>query len=84
MRIGRKRAKMLLTIWELSKQNEFKVAFVSDLEDKLERSYGALLVALGRAKEVGLVENPIHGGWRLTEEGIKVLEELNVIKRVLP
>ena len=78
MTIGR--FQILKLIDELCDKTEYKLASTKDLIELIstERNIKkqSVRVGLSICKKMGLLENPIQGGWRLTEKGKDVLENI--------
>ena len=69
------RIELLKQVHLLSKSNEFGVARIMDIVNKLNKRRMTVAKGLTSAKQAGLVENPIRGGWRLSKKGVEVLED---------
>lgn len=77
MKLGLERLYLLKAIDKLSKTEESvsDTAKIADIMAELKKDRNTVAKALTDAKKDELVENPIRGCWRLTEEGKKILVE---------
>jgi len=67
---------ILRAIERLSQGNEFRMVHRKTIAEYLGRSLNMVNRLLVELKKMGLVENPVKGGWRLTEDGRKLLKKL--------
>lgn len=67
---------ILRAIERLSQGNEFKMVHRKTIAKYLNKDINTINFFLVELKKMGLVENPVKGGWRLTEDGKRVLEQL--------
>jgi len=68
------RLRILKKMDELIKDNDVKFVTAKRLAESLEINPNRVRRLLCDMKRAGLVDNPIYGGYRLTEEGRKALE----------
>ena len=74
------RLEILQLIDKLSSKSAFGLTNVKDIIKVImeERKIKTLSVRkqISDCKKMGLIENPIHGGWKLTDKGKGVLEKI--------
>lgn len=75
MTIGKERIEILDAIRTLSSTSEYGLASKTELSKKLNKTYGTVSVMLYRMHCDKLVENPIRGYYKLSEDGMRVLLE---------
>ena len=66
--------KLLLAIYQLSRNGQ--PVHVMELVSHLNSSRQNVAMTLSRAKAQGFVYNPQRGYWKLTDSGLRVVEEI--------
>ena len=75
MKLTVERLELMQAIHQIGLHSEFKVAPLKEIIKKMGKSRGTVAKAITQLKNAGYVENPIFGGWRLTEQGREALYE---------
>ena len=80
MKLGLERLLLLKAIDKVSKEKQSVADSVKivDIMEELKKERNTVAKALTDAKKDGLVDNPIRGCWKLTEEGKEVLQKFDV------
>lgn len=80
LKLTPKRLQILEIVEDLSKKVKNKMAYIEDIIRYVQYDRDVKHVNIRRltiaCKEMGFLENPVWGGYRLTEKGEKVLEKV--------
>jgi len=71
-----KKLKLLQVIKEVESENEFKVAPIKDIIEKLNGQRNNIARMITILHKENLVKNVLRGCWKLSEKGNEILEKI--------